>query len=85
MAQGRVTDYFATRKRNRFNQDEVLLNKQRKTQNLIEPGIETHDEIKMLKAKLAAIEQPAQETRCLRSKAKQQTQNIEPEKPIELP
>ena len=34
MAQGRVTDYFSTRKRTRFNQDEmVVLNKQKKPTN----------------------------------------------------
>jgi hypothetical protein len=36
MTQARVTDFFSTRKRNRFNQDDILLNKQKRTQVLIE-------------------------------------------------
>ena len=36
MSQARVTDFFSTRKRNRFNQDEILLNKQKRTQTLID-------------------------------------------------
>lgn len=36
MSQARVTDFFATRKRNRLDQNEVLLNKQKKTQMLID-------------------------------------------------
>jgi len=36
MSQARVTDFFSTRKRNRFNQDDILLNKQKRTQVLIE-------------------------------------------------
>jgi hypothetical protein len=48
MAQGKVTDFFATRKRNRFNQDEILLNKQKKTHTLIDPT----DLISIEKAKL---------------------------------
>lgn len=78
MAQGRVTDYFSTRKRTRFNQDEmVVLNKQKKTQKLLEPnlGIETLDEIKILKTKLSminTIQTPPQEKRCLRSNIKNQ-------------
>jgi hypothetical protein len=76
MAQGRVTDYFSTRKRTRFNQDEmVVLNKQKKTHKLLESntGIETFDEIKILKSKLSMINtlKPASpEKRCLRSNVK---------------
>ena len=77
MAQGRVTDYFSTRKRTRFNQDEmVVLNKQKKTQKLLETnlGIENLDEIKNLKAKLLMIntQSQTQEKRCLRSNVRNQ-------------
>jgi hypothetical protein len=78
MAQGRVTDYFSTRKRTRFNQEEmVVLNKQKKTQKLLETnlGIENLDEIKNLKTKLLMInttQSQTQEKRCLRSNVKNQ-------------
>lgn len=36
MSQARVTDFFSTRKRNRFNQEDILLNKQKRTQTLID-------------------------------------------------
>ena len=94
MAQGRVTDYFATRKRTRFNQDEtVVLNKQKKTQKLVDssPGIETFDEIKMLKKKLSMISTSPvaapspQETRCLRSKAKLQEKSDQASEKVDLP
>ena len=48
MSQARVTDYFATRKRNRFNQDEVLLNKQKKSHTLID-SIDLEEAAKLVK------------------------------------
>jgi chromatin licensing and DNA replication factor 1 len=89
MAQGKVTNYFSTRKRTRITQDEmVLLNKSQKTTKLIETNTssEEYDEIKMLKSRLAMISTTTQTTenvRCTRSQAKQQQLSQDP--PAELP
>lgn len=48
MSKGKVTDFFSTRKRSRFNQDDILLNKQKKTQTVMDPT----DVIAMEKSKL---------------------------------
>lgn len=68
MSQARVTDFFATRKRNRFNQDEILLNKQKKTHQLIDTSESKADEIAQIKEKLAQV--AASSERCLRSRTK---------------
>lgn len=48
MSKSKVNEYFSTRKRGRFNQNDVLLNKQLKTQSVIDPT----DEIGIAKSKL---------------------------------
>lgn len=78
MSQARVTDFFATRKRNRFNQDEILLNKQKKTHQLVESSDSKSDEIAQIKEKLAQV--AASSERCLRSRSK-----LENEKKEETP
>ncbi|CAF0851365.1 unnamed protein product [Brachionus calyciflorus] len=83
MSQARVTDFFATRKRNRFNQDEILLNKQKKTHTLIESSDSHKDDIAQIKEKLAQV--AASTERCLRSRAKQTEQTEEnptPKEPV---
>ena len=67
MAQGRVTDFFSTRKRNRFNQDDILLNKQKRTQTVIDPT----DTIGIEKAKL--LRQEIEKEITTRSRSKQLT------------
>lgn len=59
MSQAKVTEFFSTRKRNRFNQDEVLLNKQRKSQVLADTSpvkldAEKLDRLQQLKNKIIA-------------------------------
>lgn len=77
MSKGKVTDFFATRKRNRFNQDDVLLNKQKKTQAMIEPldsmGIEKAALIKAVENELQA--RTRSRTRLAQKK---EAQNVEP-------
>jgi hypothetical protein len=48
MSKSKVNEYFSTRKRGRFNQNDVLLNKQLKTQSVIDPT----DEIGIAKSKI---------------------------------
>jgi len=83
MAQGRVTDFFSTRKRNRFNQDDILLNKQKRTQTVIDPT----DTIGIEKAKL--LRQEIEKEITTRSRSKQLTNETttevaadEPEKKV---
>lgn len=67
MSKGKVTDFFATRKRNRFNQDDVLLNKQKKTQTLIDPM----DVISMEKSKLIKAVESELKSRSTRARTRQ--------------
>ena len=80
MAQPRVSEYFSTRKRNRFNEDQVLLNKQKKTQTLIEAPSEL-DDIAAIKSKLTALKQE----RTTRSKVKQQLESSKSEENKDTP
>jgi len=61
MSQSCVTDYFSTRKRNRFA-DEMLINKQKKTQNLLDsPESTTTERVTRSRAKqLNAVPEPVQ-------------------------
>jgi hypothetical protein len=69
MSQSKVSSFFSTRKRNRLGQDDVLLNKQAKSQVVIDtPQVEV-DDIAALKSKIHAIQQE----RSTRSKSKQVT------------
>jgi hypothetical protein len=70
MSQSKVSSYFSTRKRNRLGQDDVLLNKQTKSQVLNDtpPSIPAElDDIAILKTKIHALQQE----RTTRSKSKQ--------------
>ena len=70
MSQAKVTEFFSTRKRNRFNQDDVLLNKSGKSHTLADsPHLaELEPEMKAtLKAKLIA-----NQDRMLRSRSTKQ-------------
>ena len=85
MAQCKINNFFSTRKRGRFNQDDVVLNKQKKTQLLIESnenkGVEEFDEIKLAKSKILMEQKQETTTRCTRSKAKPAQNNEETTKP----
>ena len=88
MAQSKVTEFFSTRKRNRFLQDEVLLNKQQKSQTLIDSPIselikpsEQLDQLTMLKNKIMASHERSLRSRA--AKQKEQETPKEPEKPVE--
>ena len=69
MAQSKVTEFFSTRKRNRFGGDDVLLNKQKKTTTLLDSPI---DEIASIKQK---IHLTISQERTTRSRTKQQLNN----------
>jgi hypothetical protein len=76
MSQSKVSSYFSTRKRNRLGQDDVLLNKQAKSQVLIDTPQVDIDDIAALKSKIHAIQQE----RSTRSKSKQVTAEKSEEK-----
>ena len=85
MAQCKINDFFSTRKRGRFNHEDVVLNKQKKTQLLIESnehkGVEEFDEIKLAKSKILMEQKQETTSRCTRSRAKQADKNDEAPKP----
>jgi len=77
MSTTKVTDFFSTRKRGRFNQDDVLLNKQKKTQSLVDPtdviGIEKAKLIKAVETEL--IRRSTRSTRSRKYSARQEEDN----------
>jgi chromatin licensing and DNA replication factor 1 len=64
MSQAKVTEFFSTRKRNRF-QDEILLNKQKKTQSVLETPHASEDLIELKQKVYQEV------VRLTRSRAKQ--------------
>lgn len=83
MSKGKVTDFFATRKRNRFNQDDVLLNKQKKTQSVIEPDPMSIEKAALIKA--VEKELNARTRSRTRLAQKQEIQNVDPVGEVKAP
>jgi len=83
MSKGKVTDFFATRKRNRFNQDDVLLNKQKKTQSVIEPDPMSIEKAALIKA--VENELNARTRSRTRLAQKQEIQNVDPVGEVKAP
>lgn len=71
----KVSDYFATRKRGRFNQNDVLLNKQLKTQSVIDPS----DVVSIEKSKLIKAVETELKSRVTRSSSRLKNADPTPE------
>ena len=83
MSQARVTDFFATRKRNIFNQDAVLLAKQKRTHSLVEKDSNNLSESQCTKTvEVAEVKMTIRTTRSTRSKAKEPEQEVQEQAPL---
>jgi len=76
MSKGKVSDYFATRKRTRFNQDDILLNKKNKTQTVIDtPPVNV---LNIEKSQLIKAVETELKSRSTRSRTKQAASEVTP-------
>lgn len=81
MSKGKVNDYFSARKRNRFNQDDVLLNKKNKTQTVIDiPAVNV---LNIDSAQLIKAVETELRSRSTRSNTKQASSEVAPA-PVEI-
>ena len=80
MSQARVTDFFATRKRNLHQQDQVLLAKQKRTHSLLEKDNNAQADSVCLKTVEPAM--VTRSTRTTRSKAKEEQEIKEQPAPL---
>ena len=84
MSQARVTDFFATRKRNLHQQDQVLLAKQKRTHSLLEKDNSSQTAVESSKTTVeVTATMVTRSTRTTRSKAKDEQECKEQQAPLQ--
>lgn len=81
MSKSKVNEYFSTRKRGRFNQNDILLNKQLKTQTVVDTPIDISGIAKSQLLKAVESELKSRTTRSTRSRANQKENGEQPVQP----